>query len=997
MSKRGSAVAIALIMGTVLFIVVNGLMQFSSGEIRHVRAISAEKKAELAALSGIDFAESELRKGRWYQPAFREYEKSVGEHPTFGIKELEPFGAREGTVTIVCQDIANKTPGQNMRGMQQLWFLHHIDVFSLGQYENAKCLMYGRFIVSPEPVLNGNSTDASAYESPEFGEPRSEALQVLAATVNGAEVTDFVVKKILVTKNQYVDINTSVAELSPADDPSRTIVLRPQTFGKVSEIRLTEGQPCRKGDAFAILSRKHLVGGGAGASKTLKKMVRITRIPLEIWKDLNIQDRNDRFTLSSYVGSLSDDYLINFVGHQPLEKAIAGLDPARLDKKMKAGEFFGKFPPTVESATRNRAENQFLAHMIQNFTVPGGTWDDKEKSLASTYLELDHPRNTKPPAELVDWLNELGLIKLLNTKPRMNSEYYDPKMKKGRFLELLQPKFNIDPQEFIQSLSQLEDASRYVNIEEGPYQNQPYSWKEDAASIEIVQPDKGVKVSVQKFPKDYTFVDPQTGFSIKMNDLFSFLEKYYNENDGQAPREDMRIREHIDWPLPKPAPPPPAPRPGGTWNWTPGQPGTPPGAPTWVQTGGSKRPVPATSGGLRDFEKAGGPPDGGSKIYSIDGTAPTSDSFGDTRTTAGSPATDDTFATQQSPTIVVVDGNWTSTPGTPGVGPTEGRYEWKEDPPPPENSGDSVDHECTTCCFPAGTLVLMADGTQQAIETIRLGDLVAAFDESSRSRVTGTVCKLESPVRDHLTTLVFGNGRTLRLTDEHPLFTQAGWASIDPGFTLRHHAMRVKKLSVGARVLDSDGQWQTLVAMSTVPASQKVYNLARVEPGSTYYADGFLAHNKPEGESSASTPGGPGGEGGGGSGTSGTDGTGGSSSGNGAGGDSSGGSSNAGGSGSSGSDGSGSGTGGGSASSGSPGGAGGSGSGNTGGGGGSGSTGGNAGGGSQGGGNSGSSGSSGGGGGGSGGSGGSSSGGGGGGGGSSSSGGPSYRSSGGGF
>ena len=60
MNKKGSVVAIAFILGMVFFIAVSALLQHSSGEMKHVKAISAVKKAELLSISGIDWAESEL-------------------------------------------------------------------------------------------------------------------------------------------------------------------------------------------------------------------------------------------------------------------------------------------------------------------------------------------------------------------------------------------------------------------------------------------------------------------------------------------------------------------------------------------------------------------------------------------------------------------------------------------------------------------------------------------------------------------------------------------------------------------------------------------------------------------------------------------------------------------------------------------------------------------------------------------------------------------------
>ena len=163
MNRKGSAIAIAIILGTVFFIAVSALLQHSSGEMKHVKAISAVKKAELLAISGIDWAESQLRVNRWYGTDFVPYEQNKGKHDTCGIKELTPFGSNEGTVTVICEDVANKTPGHNMYGMQQIWFLHHINVYALGEFENQKCLVYGRYIISPEPILNSKSTDGAGF------------------------------------------------------------------------------------------------------------------------------------------------------------------------------------------------------------------------------------------------------------------------------------------------------------------------------------------------------------------------------------------------------------------------------------------------------------------------------------------------------------------------------------------------------------------------------------------------------------------------------------------------------------------------------------------------------------------------------------------------------------------------------------------------------------------------------------------------------------------
>lgn len=879
MKRKGSAIMVAAILGSVFFIVVGGLLRFSSGEMRHVKAISAVRKAEMLALSGIDWAETELRQGRWYQKEFQPYEKAVGVHPTHGVKEIYPFGSDEGKVTIVCEDIANAVPGTNVRGMQRLWYLHHVNVYAMGEYEGQKALVYGRFIVSPEPALNSKSTDASEYESPAFGDARSESVKIRSAVAGGVEMNEFMVKKIKVSQNQTVNINTVLAILTPLEDPSAQVELRPRTNGRISNILMSESDVCSAGQFFAVLDRAVVTAGGVADPKTLKKIVRVTKIPPQVWDGLSIKNRNDRFALASYVSGLSDSFLINFVARTPLQEALDDLGDAKLNEKLSPSELLQKFPPHVNSTTRNRAENTFLTHMLQNFTVPGGNWASKERSLDSTYLELDHP-HTDPPEDLRSWLAELGLTRLLNTKPRVNPRYYKPSMKRAEFVELLRPKFNVDPAQFVSSLSLLPDASRFIDIEEGPYGAMARNYPDESQDFfEIILPDKEVKVTVEKVAKDYVFVDPETNFSIQMDDLMSFLRKYYDDSNAVAPREDMRVTEHIDWPLPKPAGTPPAPRAGGTWSWIPGIPGTPPGDPTWNYRGGKKVEVPTPTGGNRSFEPQSPNPDGGTEIYRIAGIPETSTSDSSSHGGADMSPESSIFSDLQEPIELQIGGTWDSTPGTPGVDPTEGSYIWVEDPPPPESDSDETTRECTTCCFPAETLILMADGTSIPIKDVEIGDLVASYDTQTKTRVEGKVVKLESPVRDHITTITFSGGAELSLTDEHPLYTENGWASIDPGFTLEKYGMKTDKLRVGTKVLGSDEEWYTIVKLLTLLEDQKMYNLAKVEPAETFFADGFLAHNKPVTQSESSDPGGDPSAGGSGTGTDGSPGSDGSGSG----------------------------------------------------------------------------------------------------------------------
>ncbi len=705
MNRKGSAIAIAIILGTVFFIAVSALLQHSSGEMKHVKAISAVKKAELLAISGIDWAESQLRVNRWYGTDFVPYEQNKGKHDTCGIKELTPFGSNEGTVTVICEDVANKTPGHNMYGMQQIWFLHHINVYALGQFENQKCLVYGRYIISPEPILNSKSTDGAGFASPEHGVPGAIAVAAEMTKVNGEDVSDFVVKEIKVYESDSVDENKTLFILNPLGNSDSEIKVHPHTFGQVAEIKVNEGQTVHAGDTLLLLKKSIDTGGSEATMKTLKKMVRITKIPPEIWKDLDIYNRNDRFALSQYITGISDAFLQNFVAHSTLETSLKNMGSNKLESKLSSAEVLDKFPIKYSTTTRNRAENSFLAHMIKNFTAPGGTWERKEKALKSTYLKLDQNPNTQLPSELSSLLAKYNLSHLTNTKPRVNRSYFNPKMKNDEFMTLLSPHLNQPPEEFIKNLSELPDASRKITFEDGDF-GESYVNNEDENGIEIINPDEGFKVTVEKITKKYTFVDPESGFAIEMSDLMAFLKKYYDDEGSQSPREDVRVNEHIDWPLPAPAPEPPAAIPGGTWVWNEGTPGEPPGDPKYTHTGGSDvdiRPPTAGNGGYEPTIP--GDLDGGRKDWEVPGIDGTEgkENKEESENKEEEPGSitlcncngDNCCICNPSETKENIKINkntkWDVVPGTPGKPPTQGHYTWQPDPPAPEPGSEGSD------------------------------------------------------------------------------------------------------------------------------------------------------------------------------------------------------------------------------------------------------------------------------------------------------------------
>jgi|GEM_PF-3462678 len=157
------------------------------------------------------------------------------------------------------------------------------------------------------------------------------------------------------------------------------------------------------------------------------------------------------------------------------------------------------------------------------------------------------------------------------------------------------------------------------------------------------------------------------------------------------------------------------------------------------------------------------------------------------------------------------------------------------DPPPP---GDPW------TCFPAGTKVTLPGDVKVNIEDVKVGDKVVSQDETG-NRSISTVTKLDQPIREHMCQIDFENGEHLQLTNEHPLMTQDGWKSISPDKTKEENPNLItQSLMVGDNIVREDGVESIVKDFSCWSKKTPAYNLILDEGAHTYFADGYLAHNK---------------------------------------------------------------------------------------------------------------------------------------------------------
>jgi Hom_end-associated Hint len=154
---------------------------------------------------------------------------------------------------------------------------------------------------------------------------------------------------------------------------------------------------------------------------------------------------------------------------------------------------------------------------------------------------------------------------------------------------------------------------------------------------------------------------------------------------------------------------------------------------------------------------------------------------------------------------------------------------------------------CGGCaCFPAGTMVLMADGNQKPIEKVRIGDRLWGLAGINR------VVTVETPVLATRTMLQMSDG-SLRFSAEHPIWTQGDggqwWGThdaaeaqweIDKGVFGLTHSKPLRELARrGVTYAHIDG-WKTLDAIE-IPATfyTRLYHID-TDGCRTAIMDGFV-------------------------------------------------------------------------------------------------------------------------------------------------------------
>lgn len=208
------------------------------------------------------------------------------------------------------------------------------------------------------------------------------------------------------------------------------------------------------------------------------------------------------------------------------------------------------------------------------------------------------------------------------------------------------------------------------------------------------------------------------------------------------------------------------------------------------------------------------------------------------------------FGKDSSPPLVASD--QTSTSYKPGSLKDETTYYWKivaRDSKGSTKSSPiwSFTTEKEGCCFPAGTLITMADGSYKNIEDIRIGDKVLSYDTVKGRFTTWRVKMLGKPVHP----VISINHGLVRVTVDHPFFVkkttgEVGWAAFDVERAEKVVTFNgdLLRMEIGDKLFTSDGKWIEITSIEDNSTPVQTYNILSFSGTKTYFANNILVYEE---------------------------------------------------------------------------------------------------------------------------------------------------------
>ena len=159
-----------------------------------------------------------------------------------------------------------------------------------------------------------------------------------------------------------------------------------------------------------------------------------------------------------------------------------------------------------------------------------------------------------------------------------------------------------------------------------------------------------------------------------------------------------------------------------------------------------------------------------------------------------------------------------------------------------------VQRTTETCCLTGETLISMADGTQKQIKDVVVGDKVLSYNTETHKLEITTVETLIHVKRTELVYITFADGSQIKITPDHPMFSERGWIVYSPEKGQRAYS-DIELQATGTQIGDMIFSLSLLfdkeiVNMEYVVCEEMDTYTFTTKDNHNYFAQGVLVHNK---------------------------------------------------------------------------------------------------------------------------------------------------------
>ena len=177
-------------------------------------------------------------------------------------------------------------------------------------------------------------------------------------------------------------------------------------------------------------------------------------------------------------------------------------------------------------------------------------------------------------------------------------------------------------------------------------------------------------------------------------------------------------------------------------------------------------------------------------------------------------------------------------------------YGWRYEFVMPKNDVTITLYEKTgiteICCIYEDTLITLADGSTKRADEIEIGDKIQSYNFDTNEIEIDTITQIIQRTREELITINFKDGTNIKLTNDHPLYTELGWKCYDKekGELTYSELGIVGDFIVGDKLFSLSKYFdKEVVSIEYEEDKTNGYNTYQfgVEKNSNYFANGVLS------------------------------------------------------------------------------------------------------------------------------------------------------------